>query len=320
MIILIDGDIFRYRCAFAAERTKYLVELVNASGYHEYSAFDGKKDADEYGARATKGVNGASYTLWSRKDLQPLENCLQIVKSSLENALEAIQSRFPDEKLDYRIWLSGKKNFRDGIAKTKPYKGNRLDTAKPTYYKDVGDYLVESWGAVYTEDIEADDAIGIAAMEAKERGDRYVVVSNDKDLRQIQGSHYNWITKEFSTVSPKEAKEQLFTQILSGDATDNIPGLEGIGPATAAKILEGAQSPEDMVDRVWGSYFNKMQDAGGDVYALASHYLQEQWALVYILKNKPSGQPQADWQLTKEGKYFCSKYLQSSDAASSLSA
>jgi hypothetical protein len=310
VIVLIDGDIFRYRCAFAAERTRYLVEVTNASGHKEFLGFESKKEAESYGERVTKGVNGALFKVWSRKDLQPLENCLQIVKSSLENALEAIQSRFPDEKLDYRIWLSGSKNFRDAIAKTKPYKGNRLETPKPSYYKDVGDYLVASWGAVYSEGIEADDAIGIAAMEARSNSAGYVLVTNDKDLRQIPGEHYDWIKKEFSTVSPKEAKQQLFAQILSGDPTDNIPGLEGIGPATAAKILEGAQSPEEMVDRVYEAYIQH-----GPKYA--TPYLMEQWELVYILR-KPLAEF-GGWQHTREGEYFCSKYLQSSDAASSSS-
>lgn len=300
MKVLIDGDIFRYRCAFAAERSKYLVELTNPSGHKEYKTFEAKKEADIYSSSASKGIIGVSTFVWSRKDLQPLENCLQIVKSSLENTLNDIQERFPDEKLYYRVWLSGKTCFRDKLAVTKPYKGNRLDTPKPTYYKDVGAYLCEHWGAIYTEDIEADDAIGIAAMEAKEKGMEYIIVTNDKDLRQIPGPHYDWIEKQYGAVSPKEAKFQLFTQILSGDATDNIPGLEGVGPAKAAKILEGSQSPEEMVDRVVASYEDREGTRpGGDWRG----YLKEQWALVYILKK--AGQT---WKDTKEGEYFISKY------------
>lgn len=311
MKVLIDGDIFRYRCAFAAERSRYLVELTNASRHKEYMEFEGKKEAESYGERVTKGVNGAFYKLWNRKDLQPLENCLQIVKSSIENALEAILARHPNETLDYTIWLSGKKNFRDVVAVSKPYKGNRDSVPKPTYYVDVATYLVEHWAATWTDGIEADDALGIAAMAAKERGESYCIVSNDKDLKQIPGLHYDWIKKEFHTVSPKDAKFQLFSQVLSGDTTDNIPGLEGIGPATAAKILEGAQSPEEMVDRVVKAYTYE----GSSEYL---SYLMEQWELVYILRAPLAGL--GGWQHTKEGKYFCSKYLPSSDAALSLSA
>lgn len=310
MIALIDGDIFRYRCSFAAERTKYLVELTNPSGHKEYRETDSKKESDTYIANTTTNVARAYAVLWSRKDLQPIENCLQIVKSCLENTLNEVKA------VEYRIWLSGKKNFRETVAVTKPYKGNREEATKPSYYKDVGDYLQSQWSATYTDGIEADDAIGIAAMEARDLGKEYVIVSNDKDLKQIPGLHYNWVTKEFSTVSPKEAKFQLFSQILSGDNTDNVPGLAGIGPATAAKILEGAQSPEEMVDRIVAAYRESDTCAKQDGWA--DDYLMEQWALVYILR-KPL-EALGGWQHTKEGQYFCSKYLQSSDAALSLSA
>jgi hypothetical protein len=300
--VLIDGDIFRYRCAFAAERTKYLL-YYEQGGEELYKRFDSSKEMKEYAQ-----INGMSwYEAWSRKDLQPLENCLQITKSCLENTLEEVRSHFNVDKLDYSIWLSGKTNFREAVASTRPYKGNRDETPKPAYYKDVGDYLVGTWSAVYTEGIEADDAIGIAALEAKAAGEDYCIVSNDKDLKQIPGCHYNWVTKEFSTISPKDAKFQLFAQILSGDATDNVPGLDGIGPATAAKILEGAQSPEEMVDKVAYTYIDHSDPVTNDW----KEYLMEQWALVYILRGSPSvsSTPVHNlWKDTKEGKYFLEKY------------
>lgn len=281
------------------------MELTNASGHKEFKPFDNKKDAETFGQNTTKGVN-AWYIIWSRKDLQPLENCLQIVKSCLENTLDEIRSHFSVEQVDYSIWLSGPKNFRDKIATTRPYKGNRAETPKPHYYKDTGEYLLEHWGAILTEGIEADDAIGIAAMEARAASHGYVLVTNDKDLRQIPGHHYNWVTKEFTSVSAKDAKSQLFAQILSGDPTDNIPGLEGIGPATAAKILDGAQSPEEMVDRVVMEYAEKAP--GSDFMP----YLKEQWALVYILRSQPTNsfRPETAWMRTKEGEYFIGKYGQ----------
>jgi hypothetical protein len=303
--VLIDGDIFRYRCAWAAERSYYLVELVNSNGHREYKQYDTKKEADGFGERATASAPGAFFRIWSRKDLQPWENCAQIVNSSIQNTLDAITSHFNVQEVEYSIWLSGKTNFRDNIATTKAYKGNRDESPKPSYYKDVGAHLVAHWGATYTDGIEADDALGISAMEAKSAGKDYVIVSNDKDLRQIPGLHYDWIKKEFYTVSPKDAKFQLFSQILSGDATDNVPGLGGIGPATAAKILEGAQSPEEMVDRVVEQYKKQQMDHPSEPhhYTEWRKYLKEQWALVYILKHSKENV----WD-SKEGKYFLEKY------------
>jgi hypothetical protein len=288
MLALIDGDIFRYRCGFAAERNYYLVELTNANSHKEWKEFNYKKEADDYGKRTTQGVD-ASYTIWSRKVVQPLENCLQIVKGSLEGVLNDIKAT------KYRIFLSGPDNFRNEIAVTKEYKGNRTDV-KPVYYKEIAEYVIANWSAEVTDKIEADDAIGIAALEAKQAGVEYVVVSNDKDLDQIPGKHYDWVKKEFYTVSPKEAKTNFFIQLLTGDATDNIPGISGVGPVTARKILEGCKSPEEMVVECIKRYI-------GETHGEWEDYFFEQANLVYIRKHKG----EQDWRDTKEGQFAWSK-------------
>jgi hypothetical protein len=300
MLVLNDLDIFRYRCGYAAEKNHYLVELTNPDGHKEWKEFSTKKEAADYGARVVAGVS-ASFITWTRKDVQPLENALQIVKQSLSQTYQAIEDKV-GEKLTIRAFLSGKTNFRQSIAVTRPYKGNREENTKPTYYDAIGEYLLSNWEAVTTADYEADDAIGIEAMAARERGESVVVVSNDKDLDQIPGWHYNWVTKEFYEVSPKEAKTNLFTQILTGDSTDNVPGLSGIGPAKAAKLLAECKTPLDMVDAVADAYkthallFNSREQTWAD-------YLLEQAQLVYILKR-----PNEFWDLTKEGTYFIEKY------------
>ncbi len=296
MLVLIDGDIFRYRCAFAAERNYYLVELINANGHKEWKEFDTKKEASEYEDRVTRGVSKASTRIWSRKEIQPIENCLQIVKASLETTLKDIEQQYG--KVEYRIFLSGKTNFREKIAVSKPYKGNRDTAQKPAHYTRVGEYLTTAWNAETTQGIEADDAIGIGAMDAKERGERYIVVSNDKDLNQIPGLHYNWVSKEFYEVSGKEAKTRFFIQLLAGDATDNIQGIPGIGEVTAAKILAECKSPEEMVDKVHEEYRKYLPDSGEH-----QEYLLEMANLVYILKKKDTY-----WIDTKDGIYWEDRY------------
>lgn len=301
MLALIDGDIFRYRCAFAAERNYYLVQLTNANSHKEYKEFDYKKEAQEYGRRVISGVS-ASFRIWQRKEVQPVENCLQIVKTSLQQTIDDVKACFREE-VESKIYISGKSNFRDKIATTKPYKGNRETLVKPIYYREVGDYITEKWGANITEGIEADDAIGIAAMEAKERGVSYVVVSNDKDLDQIPGHHYNWTTKEFYEVSAREAKTSFFIQLLAGDATDNIPGLPGIGKATAAKIIQDCKTPEEMVDKVWVTYMDRLGTKGPLTERQDKDYFLEQANLVFIRKHKDK-----TWLDTKEGFYWEDRY------------
>jgi 5'-3' exonuclease len=269
--LLIDGDIIRYRCGFAAEKTKY---LVSGEAYYEtwWEKFDTKKEAVDLIEQIPKDQNPL---LWSRKEIQPVENALQIVKTTMENLFEKLQPS------GYTVWLTGKENFRDKIAKTKPYKGNRTQ-AKPVHYEAIGEYLVKEYGAKFSNGREADDEIGISLTNL---GDVGVCVSNDKDLDQISGWHYDWVSGDAYRVSRKQGDYQLYTQILTGDSTDNVPGLEGVGPAKASAILDGAASSAELCKRVWTEYRNRFDDP-----QRAKNYFWEQASLVYIFR--------------KEGDYF----------------
>ena len=129
---------------------------------------------------------------------------------------------------DYKGFLTGKGNFRNDIAVTVPYKGQRV-ADKPVHYKALREHLVNSWGFVITEGIEADDAVGIAAYAVSE--DESIMVHIDKDLNQFRGWHYNYRKREKYYVSEFEGLVNFYTQILTGDRIDNIVGLKGIGPA-----------------------------------------------------------------------------------------
>ena len=65
-----------------------------------------------------------------------------------------------------------------------------------------------------------------------------VIVSLDKDLKQVPGLHYNFVKKEFDTVTPQQGLINFYTQFLVGDTSDNIRGCTGIGPVKARKAFE----------------------------------------------------------------------------------
>lgn len=239
MINLIDGDGLVYRCGFAVEKTKYAVEA--APGIIQ---FDTHKEA-----KAWLESNQVSRPLWSRKEVEPVENALALVKGSLE--------AMPDGEKE--IWLTPSVgNFRERFATIAKYKGNRDYVARPTYYREITDYLVQR-GAKFTVGQEADDELGIRATEI---GDSAVIVSFDKDLDQIPGHHYNWVTKEAYSVTPRVAAMNFYSQILSGDAVDNVPGIPGIGPKTAQKLLGSPRSPKEAWDKVLGVYNEKFGSEG----------------------------------------------------------
>lgn len=141
-----------------------------------------------------------------------------------------------DECEDYELHLTGKGNFRNDIAVTVPYKGNRAELKKPVHLQALRDHLVNDWDAKVAQGQEADDAIAIRATEL---GDNSIIVSLDKDFDQVQGWHYNFVKHDMYYVTAEEGLLNFYMQFLTGDRIDNIIGVKGIGPVKAKKILSG---------------------------------------------------------------------------------
>lgn len=170
----------------------------------------------------------------------------------------------------YDCHLTGKTNFRNDIAVTTPYKGNRVDLKKPKHYQALRDHLVKRHGAMISVNEEADDTVAIVATQ---RLDNCWIVGQDKDLDQLQGWHYNPVKDERYYVSEFEAYKSFCVQLLTGDRTDNIPGLQGIGPKKAEKALKDAKTQEELLEAV----FEKYQEHGHTM-----EYFTEQGQLLWL--------------------------------------
>lgn len=97
---------------------------------------------------------------------------------------------------------------------------------------------------------EADDIIATLACRAAREGRRCVIISRDKDLAQLVGDFVSVLKPDKSEVLAQwdieEVKEhwgvapaQMLDYLsLIGDSSDNIPGVKGIGPKTAVKLLQ----------------------------------------------------------------------------------
>ena len=136
----------------------------------------------------------------------------------------------------YKVFLTGSGNFRRELTPT--YKANRPDE-RPEHWQAVREFLVTQHKAMICEGWEADDQLGI---EQDKVGGTTVICSIDKDLLQVPGKHYNFVKKEFKEVSPYEGLKKLYLQALIGDRSDNIVGVQGIGPVKAEKALEGLET------------------------------------------------------------------------------
>ena len=163
-----------------------------------------------------------------------------------------VDNIYPDCFVDsWSMHLTGKNNFRYQIATTVPYKGNRVDKPKPKHLAFLRSYLVKEWGASISEGEEADDTI---AIEATKLGDNCVIVSLDKDLDQIVGWHYNFVKHLGYYTKPEEALVKLYTQMITGDAADNIKGLFRVGPVKAAKIIGDTTDELELYNKVLEAY------------------------------------------------------------------
>lgn len=173
-----------------------------------------------------------------------------------EEALDLVDGlldeiRFATSSSEDEIWifLTGKGNFRHDISKT--YKANRKDSERPEHLSAIRDHMIKNWSAAVSQDQEADDMI---ATMASEFGYDCIIASTDKDFKQIPCRHYNTMKGEWSFVSPEEATRNFYTQILTGDRSDNIAGIYGIGPKKAEGFLGHLTTEEQMYDKVLELY------------------------------------------------------------------
>jgi DNA polymerase-1 len=135
-------------------------------------------------------------------------------------------------------------SFRYRIAPD--YKANRKDKPKPKHYKFLRDFLKSEFLAITGDDEEADDSLGVALSSDKEGTS--ILVSIDKDLDQIAGWHFNFVTEETYKISPLEGARVFYTQLLVGDTSDNIEGCPKVGKITAARLLEGCETEKEMYE------------------------------------------------------------------------
>lgn len=146
-------------------------------------------------------------------------------------------------------------SFRYKIATIKPYKGNRAGLAKPLYFNTIKSYLIDEYKFISIKDYEADD-LCIAAHFTLSKNNEVTIASPDKDLRQVEGKFYDYKKQEL-TIVEEEANYNLWKQVLTGDSGDNIPGLPGIGPVKADKILSYKPFPQAVLEeyiKCFGEY------------------------------------------------------------------
>lgn len=121
------------------------------------------------------------------------------------------------------------------------YKANRT-TRKPLGYGSMRARLSEAFKSLSIPHLEADDVIGILSTQEP---DKYVVVSEDKDMRTLPVRIWNPRTDEYVHQGHWEAAIAHLVQTLTGDTTDNYKGCPGVGAVTAKRELAKAKDLGD---------------------------------------------------------------------------
>ena len=200
------------------------------------------------------GVDGdiLLYSVGFASKDDPVEYALKSIRSACESVMYDLNAD------SIEIYLTGSGNYRFGVAQD--YKGNRA-SEKPRHYAAIKEYMIEKLGALVITGEEADDALGIGAVQ---RGEG--IATLDKDLDGIPGVHYNWKKKEVYWVSPEDADRFFYKQLLTGDSTDNIPGLFKMTGKKAMKAtyepLEYMDTPEEMYAHVRSIYSDAYDSIG----------------------------------------------------------
>lgn len=152
------------------------------------------------------------------------------------------------------------------------YKANRPPmpeelAGQVPYIKD----MVKALGLMSFEEsgIEADDIIGTAAEKLRSRGAKVVIVSGDKDLLQLvdeQTTMWDPMNDRVMDTDAVRAKYQVGPDqlldcfALIGDSSDNVPGVPGVGPKTAAKLILEHGSLEQLYEQVESLKKSKMKE------------------------------------------------------------
>lgn len=143
---------------------------------------------------------------------------------------------------------AGRATFRKEIYPE--YKANRPPAPDDLRVQiQRAEEIVRAWGLAVEkqEGVEADDLIASVAIQAQLAGKRVVIVSADKDLMQLVGDHVvMWDTLRNKVFGPDEVQERFQVPpsllgdllALTGDSSDNIPGVPSVGPKTAATLLQ----------------------------------------------------------------------------------
>ena len=176
----------------------------------------------------------------------------------------------------YSLHISGTGNFRKQLKQgfTK-YKGKRKE--KPANYHFLRDYILKNYDVITAATYEADDTASIEATKYLKQNQWFMLGTVDKDWITIGGMFYNMQYQSLKVYTLKDAAEFFHKQLITGDSVDNIPGIYGLGPKKAEKLLKGKTLLEqfEAIIKCYKEHFPKDYE----------HRLNTMGTMLYLVKD-----------------------------------
>jgi len=210
-------------------------------------------------------VDGSSYLYRAFHAMPDLRNSANEPTGAIQGVLNMLRRLHKDYPADYSacVFDAKGKTFRDDIYPE--YKANRA--SMPDDLRTQIEPLFETiramgWPLVVEDGVEADDVIGALAKQAEHKGIKTIISTGDKDISQLVNEHITVVntmrdafrkTDDVLDIAGVERKFGIPPSlmidylILVGDTSDNVPGVEKVGPKTAVKWLTQYGSLENIV-------------------------------------------------------------------------
>ncbi|MED6344105.1 MAG: 5'-3' exonuclease H3TH domain-containing protein, partial [Pseudomonadota bacterium] len=223
-------------------------------------------------------VDGSSYLYRAFHALPDLRSSDGRPTGAIYGVLNMLQKLIKSERPDYLsvIFDTPVKTFRHDIFPD--YKANRQKTPEDLIAQiEPLHQLIINLGLplIAVDGVEADDVIGTLALEADKKGIKTLIATGDKDMAQLVTENIHLVdTMKDLRMGPAEVKEKFGIQpdrfidylTLAGDTSDNIPGVEKVGPKTAIKwineygSLDGVIQNADQIEGKIGENLNAALD------------------------------------------------------------
>jgi DNA polymerase-1 len=210
-------------------------------------------------ARKLLLVDGSSYLYRAFHALPPLTNSQGVPTGAVLGVLNMLNKLMKEES-PARVAVvfdAPGRTFRDDLFEQ--YKAHR--PSMPDDLRSQVQPLLDAVAALglpllRIAGVEADDVIGTLAKQAADGGYDVLISTGDKDMAQLVGPRISLVNTMSNTRMDREgvkAKFDVFPEqivdylALVGDSSDNIPGVTGVGPKTAAKWLNQYQNLDSLI-------------------------------------------------------------------------